>query len=508
MIAYPWRTAVFLGLWLVGSAALAGDAGAKARALPVKLGNLPDLRLPPRAPLAPEQVRRIKALIAGLAGLDRPDFGLSATLSGDAFSPLLGQASAHTFLLADHKLEPSEGLQALVALGPDALPYLLDALGDQTPTKLTIKHAGRGGVMTHEAELHLNPVNPAERAVYQARAAKPRDDGPRKHVESYTLKIGDVCFVAIGQIVGRSYRAVRYQPTACIVLNCPAHDPKLRAEVRAVWKSKDPRPALFDSLRADYATAGIYDGKSFDGWYVGSDMQCGAALRLLYYFPRESAALVADRLNKLDVGKDKDAEDGTRRWLANGVRVDYFVKAVAWCKEPPVRAALVGLFKRAEDVDALLAALPAVEDRNLIRRRLEAALAALPAKESGPYGHGFYILRALLQRTPREARVAFERYLRDAGVQRRYTACLVLREVKTSWDADVLGSLLDDKRSYGYTYAVVPDKNEPRREIRICDEAALTLSQNHPGLSFTMAGEHADLDRQIAALRERLARKR
>jgi hypothetical protein len=77
-----------------------------------------------------------------------------------------------------------------------------------------------------------------------------------------------------------------------------------------------------------------------------------------------------------------------------------------------------------------------------------------------------------------------------------------------SWDADVLASLLDDKRSYGYTYAVVPDKNEPRREIRICDEAAVTLSQNHPELSFTLAGEHADLDRQIAAMRKRLARKR
>ena len=127
---------------------------------------------------------------------------------------------------------------------------------------------------------------------------------------------------------------------------------------------------------------------------------------------------MADRLNKLDVGKDKEPDDWTQRCVANGVRVDYFVKAVAWCKEPPVQVALVELFKRAEDVDALLAALPAVEDRNLIRRRLEAALAALPAKEGGPYVHGFYILRALLQRTPREARVAFERYLRDAGVER------------------------------------------------------------------------------------------
>jgi hypothetical protein len=44
--------------------------------------------------------------------------------------------------------------------------------------------------------------------------------------------------------------------------------------------------------------------------------------------------------------------------------------------------------------------------------------------------------------------------------------------------------------------------------IRVCDEAAVTLSQSHPELTFTKAGEHADLDRQIAHIREQLARKK
>jgi hypothetical protein len=523
MIPYPWRAALLLGLWcacsawgcsertsgpaLVGSGAPAGAAGPKPRALPVKLGKLPDLRLAPRPPLTAVQARQIKDLIASLAELDRPDFGLSTTMAGDAFAPLPGQSQVRAFLLTDHRLEPSRALQTLVALGVDALPFLLDALGDQTPTRLTIKHEGGFGAMWHAAELPLNPVNPAEQAVYQARAKQPKppaDEMPQ-HVKSYTLKIGDVCFVAIGQIVGRSYQAVRYQPTKCIVLNCPAHDPRMRAEVQAIWKSRDARRMLFDSLRADYATETNYES---DWWDTAGNFQCGAALRLLYYFPRESAPLVADRLGKLDVGSSENLDTFRRRCVANGLRATYFIKAVAWCKEPPVRDALVGVFKRAEDVESMLAALPAVEDRDLIRRRLEAALAALPADEEGPYGHGFYILRALLQRTPREARVAFERYLRDPTAQRCHTACLVLREVKMSWDADVLGSLLGDKRSCGWTYAVDPAKNEPRRPIRVCDEAAVTLSQNHPELSFTQAGEHADLDRQIAVMRERLARKR
>ena len=46
-----------------------------------------------------------------------------------------------------------------------------------------------------------------------------------------------MCFVAVGQIVGRGYAAVRYQPTACIVINSPTHDAKLRSDVRAAWVS-------------------------------------------------------------------------------------------------------------------------------------------------------------------------------------------------------------------------------------------------------------------------------
>ena len=51
-------------------------------------------------------------------------------------------------------------------------------------------------------------------------------------------------------------------------------------------------------------------------------------------------------------------------------------------------------------------------------------------------------------------------------------------------------------------------KNEPRRPIRVRDEAAVTLSKNHPELKFTMVGEHADLDKQIAAIRIHLTQKK
>ena len=156
MLRDLWRTALVLGLCLgtVGPPARARAADPKkALELSVKLGNVPDLRLSPRQPVAEDQSKRIRDLIAGLAALDKPDFGLSSTLRGDSFAPVSGQSRAGAFLLADHGIRPSEGLKALVALGPDALPFLLDALDDKTPTKIVLKHDGRFGAMYHAAEL-------------------------------------------------------------------------------------------------------------------------------------------------------------------------------------------------------------------------------------------------------------------------------------------------------------------------------------------------------------------
>src|SRR5262249_6101904 len=145
----------------------AGEVKQKETAVPLKLGKLPELRLAPRPAVSEDQAERIKKLIASLATLDKPDFGLSATLSGEAFAPITSQSRATTVLFANHGIQPSESLKTLVTLGPDALPFLLDALDDQTPTKITIEHPGCCGGMWHEAEQYLNPVNPAEQALYK-----------------------------------------------------------------------------------------------------------------------------------------------------------------------------------------------------------------------------------------------------------------------------------------------------------------------------------------------------
>jgi hypothetical protein len=393
----------------------------------------------------------------------------------------------------------------LVTLGPDALPFLLNALDDQTPTKIAIADSF-GGAMWHAAELRLNPVNPLEKSAYEARTRQMREE--ETNITSYKVKVGDVCFVAVGQIVGRGYQAVRYQPTACIVVNSPAYDKRLCAEVRGIWKSDNAREKLLNSLLADYATEGVFNGKSLDGWYTGSSFRCSAAMRLLFYFPKESSELLSARLDKLNVGKDRGLDGWMHRCVENGVRADYFIKSVSWSQEPNVQAALERLFARSDDIDAALAALPGVKDAKVIRGRLEPLIAALPADELGPAGHGYYLLSAIGKRVPATAKPVFERYLKDASAQRCHTVCLVLRELKAEWATDVLSPLLADKRTWGWEYAVEAGKDEPRLPIRVCDEAAITLCQHNPTLQFAQVGQHADLDKQIELIRANLAKRK
>ena len=62
--------------------------------LNVRLGKVPSIKPTSRAAMTDEQKKRIKALIAKLAEIKDPDFGMSATLTGEAFAPLSDQAAS------------------------------------------------------------------------------------------------------------------------------------------------------------------------------------------------------------------------------------------------------------------------------------------------------------------------------------------------------------------------------------------------------------------------------
>src|SRR5260370_38661669 len=59
-----------------------------------------------------------------------------------------------------------------------------------------------------------------------------------RSIDRYTLRVGDLCYVAIGQIVNRHLSALRYQPTLCLVINSPVGTPALADVVRKEWTAR------------------------------------------------------------------------------------------------------------------------------------------------------------------------------------------------------------------------------------------------------------------------------
>jgi hypothetical protein len=331
-----------------------------------------------------------------------------------------------------------------------------------------------------------------------------RERGHEEHVNEYVVKVGDVCFVAIGQIVGRSYRAVRYQASMCIVLNSPTHDAEFCRQVRSIWTAPDGRQKLFDSLLLDYATQGVFNGESLDGWGEGAELQTNAALRLLYYFPKESASLIAQRLDWLDVVGPDHGLATMHQDVTNGVRGDDFVKAVAWCPEATVRQAVFRVFQRATDVRVILNASPGVAPDHpaLARDRLTRMLEHLPEGSADPFGDdGCTVLVALGKYGDGSSIEEFRKFLKSKTVLRCRALCQALRHVRKEWAAELLLPLLSDRRGTGWMH---PDSSGPdpgQLEVRVCDEAAETIRMSNPVFKFDMCGTVESLERQIEAMR-------
>ncbi len=231
-------------------------------------------------------------------------------------------------------------------MGPDALPFLLDSLEDDIPTKLpptpTTVFSGRRMPGRHS---EANPVNPIERSFWLPRRAQ--GDAGRQVINSYTVKVGDVCLSAIEQIVGRSYSGNEIQLTASITDTNSTPSRDMRERMRTVWRTKDSASRLFEWLLIDFATHAISGrGIGEESW-----IQTNAALRLLYYFPKESSSLVAARLQSLDVQLPTYRGNWVSRDEINGVQTFALLREILWCKEPAIQKALDDIAERSDDPD-------------------------------------------------------------------------------------------------------------------------------------------------------------
>jgi hypothetical protein len=128
-------------------------------------------------------------------------------------------------MLGSAKPVASPVMRELVRRGLAGLPLLINHLTDSRPTKLTVGDGFTGKWFADE---------------YDARdstSTKFANLNTRRRIdfENYTLRVGDLCYVAVGQIVNRELNAVRYQPSQCLVVNSPVEFPALAAAVKRDW---------------------------------------------------------------------------------------------------------------------------------------------------------------------------------------------------------------------------------------------------------------------------------
>jgi hypothetical protein len=155
---------------------------------------------------------------------------------------------------------------------------LIKHLDDKRPTKITIKHEGFFGGMFFPDEYDYNQRTTKEPPAGVNRRNRDGGDG-----DSHTVTVGDLCFVALGQIVNRHFSAVRYQPTACIMINSPTRSEALRSAIKKEWGTLTPEQHKASLIR---------DFREPDH----QERRRGACVRLAYFYPDVMEALVLKQL--------------------------------------------------------------------------------------------------------------------------------------------------------------------------------------------------------------------
>ena len=231
----------------------------------------------------------LSILIDKLAEISHADLGYATNVTGSKFSPLDDAKPPSRFYEGPRLFDgiPSETMRQLVAYGADAVPRLVSHLGDKRKTRLFAEHEGFLGDLfaVREYDYNRRTVKVPPRHVVHPDDSDLEKELERDFPEKYTVTTGDLCFVALGQIVNREFMAVRYQPTGCVVVCSPSYSSTLRAAVVAEWAATT-REEHRASLLADVRQADS-GGRAY-----------GALQRLSFYYPDAVEQAVIERLRK------------------------------------------------------------------------------------------------------------------------------------------------------------------------------------------------------------------
>lgn len=223
----------------------------------------------------------VETLIDDLALIDQPTPGIDGLVDYSAF---LAEETPPRFVVGVLGVPPPQTppeMRELVRRGVSALPALLHHLDDARPTKLIVgADAPNFRFMFRYFSDEYDRRSPAwPKKLCDSACTE------RVFAQPYTVKIGDVCFALIGQIVNRRLAAIRYQPTAGLVINSPVEMPDLVDRVRFDWTGLDTAGHLASLFQDVRTTEGL--------WVTG-----GALARLRFYYPAEYQGLAGADLRK------------------------------------------------------------------------------------------------------------------------------------------------------------------------------------------------------------------
>lgn len=245
------------------------------RALALLLGVIALLAaaLPGAEPAAP----RVERLIDELTKISEPGIGYSGLFAGSEFLPYDDTEELGTFVFGGTARERSPVLRELVTLGPEAIPSLLAHSGDER--KIAMPPVAGMMWMKFDDEYDFNRYTVSEPPIGVNRDQSFDEDHPESHV----VTVGDLCFVALGQIVNRQFTATRYQPSGGMIVSSPTYSRRLRDAILKEWGDLTPaehrRRLCDDFTRADYARRRL-----------------GAYRRLSLYYPDALDELVPTEL--------------------------------------------------------------------------------------------------------------------------------------------------------------------------------------------------------------------
>ena len=263
----------------------------------LELKRLPTVATPQETPPTGDETRQIEALVAEMPNLSVGEEALNACFEGVPWDwSIFDYINDGKAMAGGRELKWARPIVELVKLGPKAIGVLLKHLDDRTPTRITLKLIGGIiGAANLNPVLDVNTADPIEKPHQRDFDIWMLPLDASDGIETYRVRVGDVCFVTLGQIVGRYYFTVRYVPTGCLIISSPVECPKLAKAVREIWTTEAFTRRLLESLIRSYCTQpvkqGIKPDEASDARYAAERFNAAAARRLLYYFPDQAKAL-------------------------------------------------------------------------------------------------------------------------------------------------------------------------------------------------------------------------